>query len=32
MHMPPMNVPSSTPRETAVEPITNCRSWSQTIS
>ena len=31
-HMPPMNVASSTPRETAVEPITSCRSWSQTTS
>ncbi len=32
MHMPPMNVPSSTPMETAVEPMTSCSSWNQTIS
>ena len=31
-HMPPMNVPSSTPSETADEPITSCSSWNQTIS
>ena len=31
-HIPPMNVPSSTPRETAVEPMTSCSSWSHTIS
>ena len=29
-HMPPMNVPSSTPSETADEPITSCSSWNQT--
>ena len=32
MHMPPMNVPSSTASETADEPITSWRSWNQTIS
>ena len=31
-HMPPMNVPSSTPSETADEPITSWSSWNQTIS
>ncbi len=31
-HMPPMNVPSSTPIETADEPITSCSSWNQTTS
>ena len=30
--MPPMNVPSSTPSETADEPMTSCSSWNQTIS
>ena len=32
MHMPPMNVPSSTPSETAEEPTTSCSSWNHTIS
>ena len=32
MHMPPMNVPSSTPIETADEPMMRLRSWNQTIS
>ena len=27
-----MNVPSSTPSETADEPITSCSSWNQTTS
>ena len=31
-HIPPMNVPSSTPRETAEDPMTSSRSWNQTIS
>ena len=31
-HIPPMNVPSSTPSDTAEDPITSCRSWNQTIS
>ena len=32
MHMPPMNVPSSTPSETADEPMMRLSSWNQTIS
>ncbi len=31
-HIPPMNVPSSTPSDTDVEPMTSCSSWNQTIS
>src|SRR5262245_15669567 len=31
-HMPPINVPSKTPSETAEEPMTSWRSWNQTIS
>src|SRR6185436_4670550 len=31
-HIPPMNVPRSTPIETADEPITSWRSWNQTTS
>jgi hypothetical protein len=31
-HMPPMNVPKSTPKEMAVEPITSCSICSHTIS
>ena len=31
-HMPPMNVPSRTPSETAEEPMTSCSNCSQTIS
>ena len=31
-HMPPMNVPSSTPIETVDEPTTSCSIWNQTIS
>ncbi len=31
-HIPPMKVPSNTPRDTAVEPITSCSNWNQTIS
>ncbi len=31
-HMPPMKVPSSTPIETAEDPITSWISWNQTIS
>src|SRR5690349_7178133 len=30
--MPPMNVPSSTPMETAEDPITSCSNWNQTTS
>ena len=30
--MPPMNVASSTPRDTAVAPMTSWSSWNQTIS
>ncbi len=32
MHMPPMNVPSSTPIETADDPTMRLSSWNQTIS
>ena len=32
MHMPPMNVPSSTPIETAEDPTMRLSSWNQTIS
>ncbi len=32
MHMPPMKVPSSTPSETADDPMLSERSWNQTIS
>ena len=31
-HIPPIKVPNSTASETAVEPMTNSRSWNQTIS
>src|SRR5215213_5511249 len=31
-HMPPMNVPSSTPIDTADDPMTNSSSWNQTTS
>jgi len=31
-HMPPINVPSSTARETADDPMTSSSSWNQTIS
>ena len=32
MHIPPMNVPSSTASEIAEEPMTSCSIWNQTIS
>ena len=32
MHMPAMNVPSSTAIETADDPSTSCRPWNQMIS
>ena len=31
-HSPPMKVASSTPSETALDPITSCSNWYQTIS
>ena len=31
-HIPPMNVPRSTPSEIADEPITSWSNWNQTIS
>ena len=32
MHMPAMNVPSSTAIDTADDPSTSCRPWNQMIS
>ena len=31
-HMPPMKMPSSTPRDTAEDPIESWSSWNQTTS
>ena len=31
-HIPPMNVASRTPSDTAEAPITSCSSWNQTTS